>query len=194
MIRAFVIFLADLSCLLWRGDHARGAFWCRWVTNDLDFDHGFMGCAIDLMRVLQLVVRHTHTRKMATREQFHHPQEWIVFLLYALDYFTEYLTHVSENSVSLGESLQNPSAMAQTDGYALIDLYNATGGHGWRNKNNWDTKTDRMHWYGVNVNARGRVVKLNLQNNNLQGILRSAPRTPLDLSFRRSTAEYFRKH
>ncbi|CAM9560167.1 unnamed protein product [Ectocarpus sp. 13 AM-2016] len=62
--------------------------------------------------------------------------------------------------------------MAQTDREALVALYNATGVAEWRNNRNWNTSAALSQWYGVEVNSQGRVVKLILGFNDLQGILR----------------------
>ncbi|CBJ27111.1 Hypothetical leucine rich repeat protein [Ectocarpus siliculosus] len=59
--------------------------------------------------------------------------------------------------------------MAQTDRKALVALYNATGGVKWKNNQNWNTSAALSQWYRVEVNSQGRVVKLSLWNNNLQG-------------------------
>lgn len=61
--------------------------------------------------------------------------------------------------------------MAPTDRDALLALYNATGGSNWKNSTNWDTDADLSDWYGVEVNAQGRAVKLSTGKNNLRGIL-----------------------
>lgn len=60
--------------------------------------------------------------------------------------------------------------MAQTDREARVALYNATGGPSWKIKTNWDTDADLSKWYGVNINYQGRVVQLQLYDNNLRGI------------------------
>lgn len=52
---------------------------------------------------------------------------------------------------------------------ALGFLYDAAGGSGWRNRDNWGTDADLSTWYGVEVNARGEVQSLSLANNNLRG-------------------------
>ncbi|CAM9460953.1 unnamed protein product [Ectocarpus sp. 6 AP-2014] len=59
--------------------------------------------------------------------------------------------------------------MAQTDRDALVVLYRATGGENWRERQNWDTDADLKTWHGVDVNDQGRVVKLKLRDNNLEG-------------------------
>ena len=45
---------------------------------------------------------------------------------------------------------------------ALEALYRATDGPNWRNSDNWLTDAPLGQWYGVTVNARGRVTRLDL--------------------------------
>lgn len=54
-------------------------------------------------------------------------------------------------------------------------LYSSAGGHrwilqGWTHNECWGTGAELSQWFGVDVNAEGRVVKLDLSNNNLKGI------------------------
>ncbi|CAN0252383.1 unnamed protein product, partial [Scytosiphon promiscuus] len=63
---------------------------------------------------------------------------------------------------------QIPTTMASRDRHALIALYNATGGANWKNSLNWNTDADLSEWYGVEVHE-GRVVKLSLSDNELEG-------------------------
>ncbi|CAN0466625.1 unnamed protein product, partial [Scytosiphon promiscuus] len=58
--------------------------------------------------------------------------------------------------------------MASRDRHALIALYNATGGANWEDSTNWNTDAGLSEWYGVEVHE-GRVVKLSLHLNNLEG-------------------------
>ncbi len=53
----------------------------------------------------------------------------------------------------------------------LAALYEATGGSGWTNTDNWLTGEALGDWYGVDTDARGRVVRLDLADNNLVGAL-----------------------
>lgn len=62
--------------------------------------------------------------------------------------------------------------MASTDRDVLLALYNATDGANWTIKTNWDTDANLSDWYGVKVDDQSRVVKLDLGNNNLRGIIR----------------------
>ena len=59
--------------------------------------------------------------------------------------------------------------MASTDRAALLALFRSTHGSGWKNSNNWNTTAPLSEWYGVYVDHEGRVVKLWLPDNNLQG-------------------------
>lgn len=52
---------------------------------------------------------------------------------------------------------------------ALIALYNNTGGKNWSKKDNWRSSRPLSEWYGVEVDEDGRVVSLNLPQNNLTG-------------------------
>lgn len=60
-------------------------------------------------------------------------------------------------------------ALVALDRDALVALFRATGGASWKRKQNWDTDAELSAWFGVEVNNQGRVVKLNLEWNNLQG-------------------------
>ena len=51
----------------------------------------------------------------------------------------------------------------------LEALYAAAGGPNWTNNRNWLSGTPLRNWYGVSVDARGRVTGLNLSSNNLSG-------------------------
>ncbi len=56
-----------------------------------------------------------------------------------------------------------------TDRTTLESLYHATGGAKWKIRQHWATDAPLNQWYGVYVNAEGRVVSLNLQSNGLSG-------------------------
>ena len=53
----------------------------------------------------------------------------------------------------------------------LAALYAAAGGPEWTNRDNWLTEESLASWYGVEVNAEGRVVRLELSDNNLIGAI-----------------------
>ena len=56
-----------------------------------------------------------------------------------------------------------------SDRDVLEALYHGTGGPDWFNKQNWLTGAPLRQWYGVIVGGQGRVVRLRLGGNNLQG-------------------------
>ncbi|MBL7959561.1 fibronectin type III domain-containing protein [bacterium] len=59
------------------------------------------------------------------------------------------------------------------DSLALVALYDSTGGPTWTNKTNWKTNNPITNWAGVGVTG-GRVVSVELDNNNLVGFIPSA--------------------
>jgi Leucine-rich repeat (LRR) protein len=67
-------------------------------------------------------------------------------------------------------SLKAQISTNPTDSLALVSLYNSTDGANWSNNNNWLTNNVST-WYGVTVDATGRVTRLNLNNNKLRGII-----------------------
>lgn len=58
---------------------------------------------------------------------------------------------------------------AEGDRQALADLFLSSGGQCWRNNQNWCTQASLKSWYGVTTDKDGRVVRLQLSANNLQG-------------------------
>lgn len=58
--------------------------------------------------------------------------------------------------------------MVSTDRDVLVALFNATGGAHWKKNTNWYTGAPLSDWHGVEV-FQGRVVKLQLSRNNLEG-------------------------
>ena len=71
-----------------------------------------------------------------------------------------------------GLSAQASFAVATTrplDWAALVALYQATQGAGWTKQDNWLSDKPLAEWHGVETNRSGRVVALNLGDNNLDG-------------------------
>ncbi len=61
------------------------------------------------------------------------------------------------------------------DSMALVDLYVSTGGVDWYDHSNWLSSDVPINlWYGVTVDASGRVSSLNLCGNNLTGAIPSS--------------------
>lgn len=63
---------------------------------------------------------------------------------------------------------------ADTDRAALEALYAATGGANWRNSTNWLNDAPLGAWHGVTTDGGGRVWRLSLSNNGLNGPIPSA--------------------
>ncbi|CAB1112122.1 unnamed protein product [Ectocarpus sp. CCAP 1310/34] len=55
----------------------------------------------------------------------------------------------------------------ETDRAALMELFNTTKGPSWKTSTAWGSSSFLGEWYGVTVNAEGRVTKLHLNDNNL---------------------------
>ena len=59
----------------------------------------------------------------------------------------------------------------QLDRSALIAFYEATGGDNWRNKTYWLTDAPLDQWHGIDADAFGRVIAIELMGNGLQGAI-----------------------
>ena len=59
------------------------------------------------------------------------------------------------------------------DRAALVALYEATNGDNWTNNTNWLSDRPLGEWYGVTTDAKGRVTRLELDENQLSGELPS---------------------
>ncbi len=68
-----------------------------------------------------------------------------------------------------------PAAQQQTDvdtdRVARVGLYNATGGDNWANNTNWVSEAPVGEWYGVTTDYDGRVIGLDLTENQLTGTI-----------------------
>ena len=53
----------------------------------------------------------------------------------------------------------------------LTDLYEATGGDGWKRKDNWCTDAPLNDWYGVTADEKGNISYIYLLDNGLKGCL-----------------------
>ncbi len=59
---------------------------------------------------------------------------------------------------------------------ALVEIYRTSTGRKWTNTTNWDSDERYGLWYGVKVDVAGHVLRLGLNNNNLEGVI---PRDPI---------------
>ncbi|MXW68006.1 MAG: hypothetical protein F4Z72_13530 [Gemmatimonadales bacterium] len=60
-------------------------------------------------------------------------------------------------------------AVGNPDRSALVAFYKATDGPNWTQRDNWLTDAPLAQWYGVQVDGRGRVSRLELHDNNVGG-------------------------
>ena len=59
--------------------------------------------------------------------------------------------------------------MASTDRDVLLVFYRSTDGPNWIDNTNWGTDAALSDWKGVKTNDEGRVLELDLEDNNLRG-------------------------
>ncbi len=81
---------------------------------------------------------------------------------------------LTEEFVEWKESIPTGSGgayCADPEREALIALYKQTNGPNWKNKKNWSALAPLGEWYGVTTDADGRVTQLNLEDNDLSGLL-----------------------
>jgi hypothetical protein len=64
-----------------------------------------------------------------------------------------------------------PTGSVSADRAALMALYEATGGDGWKNNSGWGSGDPSDAWHGIETDANGRVVRVDLFKNNLKGHL-----------------------
>lgn len=64
---------------------------------------------------------------------------------------------------------------ARKERQALMGVYHATRGEGWKKQQNWGTDEPTGSWQGVTVDSRGYVIELRLNDNNMEGVF------PVDL-------------
>ena len=62
-----------------------------------------------------------------------------------------------------------PATSVETDRAALVALYHATGGPGWKDNTNWLSDVPMGEWYGVETDANGRISEIFLERSGLSG-------------------------
>ena len=67
----------------------------------------------------------------------------------------------------------DPDPEPNPDLETLASLYQATNGDKWTNNQGWLEEENLADWYGIETNQEGRVTRIDLSNNNLQGELPS---------------------
>ena len=71
-------------------------------------------------------------------------------------------TITASTGAASGSAVVTVAQVANPDRMALIALYEATDGPNWVNSENWLTDAPLEEWYGVDTDAFGRVVRLDL--------------------------------
>ncbi|MGM0579882.1 MAG: T9SS type A sorting domain-containing protein [Bacteroidota bacterium] len=80
----------------------------------------------------------------------------------------------SNGCISRSEGINiMPGENSQSDSLALVELYNATDGANWNDNTGW-LELPLSDWFGVQLNAEGRIRYIDLNSNNLNGTLPSA--------------------
>lgn len=65
-------------------------------------------------------------------------------------------------------------ALRDAERRALMEFYAALGGHDWLERDFWGSDRPVGEWHGVETDAEGRVVRLTIYDNNLEGALSAA--------------------
>ena len=91
----------------------------------------------------------------------------------ALDYETQasYAVTVSVSDATGGADSINVTINVTADRAALVALYNATDGANWTNNTNWLSNEALSEWFGVSTDVNGRVTRLYLHLNGLNGAI-----------------------
>lgn len=55
---------------------------------------------------------------------------------------------------------------------ALMNLFASLKGEDWHNNRGWGTKKELKEWFGLKINDEGKVVSIQLDQNNLRGNFR----------------------
>ena len=82
----------------------------------------------------------------------------------------------AEKTVTVSQEMARPSR--QTDSLALVSIYNASKGAEWKEGRVWDLTQPIDQWYGVTLNAAGRVTALKL----LKGTITAGWLIPADIA------------
>ena len=108
----------------------------------------------------------------------HVPTKWIAGLAVALALIAGLACDNGEDEVAskIPDSEDRAAKVASEtpdseDRAALVALYNSTGGTRWWNNTNWLSNEPLGSWHGVTTDANGRVIRLDLRENELRGAI-----------------------
>ena len=93
---------------------------------------------------------------------------------YAMELFVEGKEEPLDDEKRLTLAEKVPLFMLPKDASdrgALVALFKSCGGEDWKHNDGWMTDADLGEWWGVTVDAEGRVIRLDLTRNNLAGPL-----------------------
>ncbi len=131
--------------------------------------------ANQLMRSLPIALTRLHKLKQFRWSSQVSPRGEIALCVPANEVFEEWLGRIKTKDDGPRCSARSDSGTIEDDWRALVALYNATGGDSWTEKANWSPSVKKApkpkaldSWYGVDV-SNGRVVKVILKENNLNG-------------------------
>ena len=75
---------------------------------------------------------------------------------------------------SINVAIYNYCVTESSDRDVLIAFYHAAGGGNWSNSDNWLSSRPLHQWFGISIDADGRVEQINLEGNNLSGTVTPA--------------------
>lgn len=82
----------------------------------------------------------------------------------------EYEVPMPEGGFKAGHVYQIYLPISRTRQF-LMEIFEETNGHQWKNNTNWKSDAPIGEWYGVTTDAEGHVVAIDLSDNNLSGDL-----------------------
>ena len=112
----------------------------------------------------------------------------VLISLEALDFVASNMDHILEHGVITVKAQRGDGSVvsallhvvgeeapvsgdSSSDRAALVALYNATDGANWKNNDNWLSEAPIGKWFGVDTDASGRVLDLNLEDKQLSGTI-----------------------
>ena len=149
------------------------------LLEELDLSHNELGGSVpleigQLKNLIHLSLRSNKFNGNIPSELESLPQVWTLWVrgnefngcIPDLLQLVEYNDLHELDLLYCGSNPSNPDDRA-----VLVKMYNATNGDEWYHNENWLSDAPLATWYGVDVNAQGKVKTLNLLDNNLNGTL-----------------------
>ena len=73
------------------------------------------------------------------------------------------------SNIATGTTTPGATGTATSDRTAMIAFYNSMGGPNWANNTNWLSDKPVGDWYGITTDNRGRIIRISLHYNGLNG-------------------------